>query len=114
MKTLSIDQLKAAAQDVFAANKGVETLFATSDGQFFLPHAKNSAINHSNKTGLKLQEIEKETVLAKKTAEQRIEAINECATVEEVEFLLEIEKAKTVLAAGAAKIEELSSGEDSK
>lgn len=102
-------------KDVFEANPGCDHIYVTTDGVPFLDSHRarvhQKAINPDAKVEvvtrfaapMEVEEIE----VIKLTAEQRIEAINACQTIEEVEALLVGESAKTVKAAGQIKIEQL-------
>lgn len=104
--------LEQIAKDFFGKNKDVEQIYITDEGFVFIN--RNAAELHakSNPGGKKLgiktfnnpgasQEPEK------KTADERIAAIEAAKSIEEVENLLKGEKAKTVKEAGQKKIEAL-------
>jgi len=102
--------LNSIAKTFFDKNKDVEKVYITSDGFVFIN--KNAADLHANTSDKKLsvKKFENTTVSVdepKKTAEERIAAIEEAETIEAVEALLKGEKAKTVKEAGAKKIAEL-------
>ncbi len=56
-KLLSLATLMATAQPVFAANPDADKVFATADGNVFLPHALNLARHHGRQNGLEVHEI---------------------------------------------------------
>lgn len=63
------EELNKAAEPVFEFHKDAEFLYATGDGQFFLPKAKNHAYNHAKMVGrevVKLHRDGKEPVESKK------------------------------------------------
>ena len=102
--------LNSIAKTFFEKNKDVEKVYITTDGFVFIN--KNAADLHANTSDKKLsvKKFENTTVSVdepKKTAEERIAAIEEAETIEAVEALLKGEKAKTVKEAGAKKIAEL-------
>ena len=122
-------KIKAA----FATEKEVESLYTTSDGQCFkkegnaYSHAKTLEDSTVEELDRKLKPVKKEEATTesgnaggsesggsttKLTAEERIAKINKAETVDQVNELLEGEKAKTVKAAGAAKIEALQADEE--
>lgn len=51
MKTLSLEELKKLSLQLFERNPELEYIYATSDGQLFLPHAKQSVKNHARIDG---------------------------------------------------------------
>lgn len=100
------------SKNVFKKNPNLKEYHETSDGVKF--YTKHDAANHARSlkdkkvnhvTAGDLNAVEKPV---KKSAEERIEFINSLETVEDVEAALKDESAKTVKAAGAEKIEELS------
>jgi hypothetical protein len=54
---LSLAALIALAQPVFKANPKADKVFATSDGNIFLPDAHNAARNHGRQEKLEVHEI---------------------------------------------------------
>ena len=58
MKQYSKTQLKEKAKDIFKSCPDAETLYATSDGQFFLE--QNRADLHADENKLQVIEIEKD------------------------------------------------------
>jgi hypothetical protein len=102
-------------KEAFECNPELNVLHATSDGQCFAKpnearmHAKSLEDDkvqvHYRGSFEVVEEAPEEA--PKLSAEERIAKINECATVEEVDLLMNGEKAKTVIAAGEAKIKEL-------
>ena len=117
------DKIKA----LFENNPDADKLIITSDGQAFAK--RNDASFHASTLGVKTTNVVfradyvngnvQEAVNTdadnkvkegaangiKLSAEERIEKINACTTKDEVNALLEGEKAKTVIAAGEEKIE---------
>ncbi len=57
MKTT--EKLANIIKEAFEYNKDAETLIVTEDGHCFLPEAKNHAVNHAYKTGVKYFEVKK-------------------------------------------------------
>ncbi|MCO5253367.1 MAG: hypothetical protein M9892_03265 [Bacteroidetes bacterium] len=105
-------------KEVFEANPNVNQIYVTTDGVPFLdghraklhqrsthPEGRVEVVHKVEATSL--AESVEATSEVKKTAEARIADINAATTVEEVDILLNGEKAKTVIAAGEAKIEEI-------
>ncbi|NJB83620.1 hypothetical protein [Wenyingzhuangia aestuarii] len=99
--------------EVFQEHKNLKEYHETSDGNRFFDVLV--AKNHAK--GLKEKEVksykredhkpEKKEKEVKLTAEDRAKAVEVLETIEAVEDALKDEKAKTVLAAGAKRIEEL-------
>ena len=87
------------------------SLFATSDGQFFVN--KNYADLHKRQVkdlkifDLATKEVESAVDVEKLDYRQRIELVKQLATVEDVEAFLEGETADTVKKAGEERIVEL-------
>ena len=54
---LSLIALTALAQETFAANPKADKVFATADGNIFLPDAHNAARNHARQEKLEVHEI---------------------------------------------------------
>ena len=103
---------KQAIIEAFIANPTQEQFIATVDGCCFAQ--KNLAINHAKTLKDDTLEVvnRKDYVPStdvptelKLTADERIGLIEAAQTAEDVEALLEGEKAKTVLQAGADKLE---------
>lgn len=75
MKTLSLDELRKLSKELFESNTGLTHVYATPDGQIFMPHAKNAAENHARIAGgsksLKIHEIFREEVLEEVEEEEK-------------------------------------------
>lgn len=99
--------------EVFQEHKNLKAYHETSDGNRFFDVLV--AKNHAK--GLKDKEVksfkredhksEKKVKVVKLSAEDRAKAVEALETIEAVEEALKDETAKTVLAAGAKRIEEL-------
>lgn len=109
---------KELAAEAFAKYQDAKKVYVADDGNVFLN--KNAADLHANtnkgKKKLKVDvfvrtggESKKETTskAAKPSVEDRVKSINELTTVEAVDKALSGETAKTVKAAGKAKIKAL-------
>lgn len=125
MKTLSNDQLKAKAADVFSRYNKAQKVAVTSDGTVFITdESENAVINHSkrNRYGkeLKIYRFTRDDVESKdsedeKTASDLIAEIEAATEVAVVEAILSEEdagkKRKTVLKACEKKLKELKPAE---
>lgn len=61
MRTLlSLAALTLLAQETFQDNPTVDKVFATDDGNIFLPHALNLARNHARQEKLEVREISRD------------------------------------------------------
>lgn len=125
MKTLSNDQLKAKAADVFSRYNKAKKVAVTSDGTVFITdESENAVINHSkrNRYGkeLKIHRFTRDEVVSndsedEKTASDLIAEIEAATDVAVVEAILSEEdagkKRKTVLKAAEKRLKELKPAE---
>jgi len=72
MKNLNT-KLKAKVKDAFKHNPDAEKLYVTSDGNCFLPNAKQHAVYHAHKNGLKVFEVLKSDLEQKSTGKGKDE-----------------------------------------
>lgn len=56
-KLLSLAALALLAQETFASHKDIDKVFATADGNIFLPSSHNAARNHGRQEKLDVHEI---------------------------------------------------------
>lgn len=104
--------------NVFKQHPNLKECFQTSDDKCFFK--EDVAKEHARKSKLKDKSVkklintgsEKETKEKKLSAEERIEAINAMTSIKAVEQALDGERAKTILEAGANKIEALTKAID--
>lgn len=113
MKTYSKQELQKNGEAIAKVN-GVDKLFATSDGQFFLPNKANAAKLHKMQNKVELYELSfvVEQVATddnsiKKTAQERIDEIKSMEDIALIENTLQNETAKTVIKAGKDRIAEI-------
>lgn len=114
---MSVEKLKEKAVKAFEADKSLDKVFVSEDGNVF--QSKNYADLHATTNGKnkkqKVFEFTKQEVVSKKEAtkdvkpsvEDRVKTIEKLTTVEAVEEYLKGERTAKVKAAGTARIETL-------
>lgn len=123
MKTKSKQELNVIAGQVFTRYKTAKKVACTSDGMaFIVDESENAVKNHAKNNRFKKEltityftrdevEGDESTGNANKTADELIKDIEQAETVDAVDAILKAEnkgkKRKTVLEAGAKRIEEL-------
>lgn len=137
MKNYSLKELQELAQPVFAEHPHEEYLWATTDGQVFLSSKEDAANLHCQSAGVSKFKVQRIKAFENKLEDELIENaeeiaddlksmspenleryqgcdyrerahwIGECESVEEVEFYMQDESSKTVIAAAEKRIEEL-------
>lgn len=55
----TLEELTGKAVGFFIKDEDLEFIFATEDGQFFLPHSEKHAKNHTVKARVKMLKIER-------------------------------------------------------
>lgn len=126
MKTLSHDELKARAADVFKRYIKAQKVAVTSDGMAFITdEGENAVINHSKKNRygkeLKITKFTRDDMegsafnFTEKTAKVVLEEIEAATEAGVVEAILNLEnlgkKRKTVIEAAEKKLNELKAAE---
>ena len=106
-------EVKAAALEVFEAYPTADVVHVTTDKQAFLAEDR-ARMHDKHYTTVKRADVIEEksdaTAPVKKSAEELIKTASECATVEELDALLEGETRKTVVAAIEERRKELTKG----
>lgn len=126
MKTLSQEELKQKAAEVFKGYRRAQKVAVTSDGMAFITdNGKNAVLNHSKKNSygkeLKISEYTRDEIegsesgTKEKTAKVVLEEIEAATEPAVVEAILKLEssgqKRKTVLKAAEKKLNELKPAE---
>lgn len=115
LKVLSKDEQIAVAKDILKGYPKAQKVIVASDGQAFIADesdvaAKNHSKNNAYGKELKLETFTRDELEAKTTVkkvEELISLIEAAETVEAVEALVVGDTRKTVIAAGAKRIETL-------
>lgn len=113
-KLKSKAQLQELAKPIFEKNKKLEYVFATGDGNVFLPESENAAKLHGNEKGLKVYELQRpsaEDAPAKKTVDERIDSVETMDSIQEIQEAIKDERSSKVKSAGQARIKSIMDAE---
>lgn len=106
-KLKSKSELAKDATEIFEGDETLEYVFATGDGNIFLPQNENAAKMHGNANDLKVYEIPRPDGEGLKIEDQRIAELIKFESIEAIQLALELEVSSKVKRAGLARINEL-------